>query len=100
MVYDPLHRVRFLNTLDDKVIAGKVGDTFKLGSKKTGEETYRIVSADLDTKMAVVESVGDNPETFKIPPASGELPAAKPQVKSSSAKTPEKSPAPARKTEE
>ena len=95
-IYDPLYRVKFLNALDGKAVVGQVGDTFKLGSKKTGEETYRIVSADLDTKMAVVESVGDNPETFKIPPVPGDSPAAK----SASAKTPEKSAAPARKTEE
>ena len=99
-VYDPLPRVKFLNVLDGKAIAGQVGDTFKLGSKKTGEETYRIVSADPDTKMAVVESLGDKPETFKIPPAPGELPAAKTQAKSSSAKTSEKSASSAKKTEE
>ena len=76
-VYDPQYRVKFLNALDGKAIAGQVGDTFKLGSKKTGEETYRIVSAAFDTKMTVVESVADKPETFKLPPAPGELPAAK-----------------------
>ena len=81
-VYDPLHRVKLLNALDGKTITGQVGDTFKLGSKKTGEETYRIVSAALDTKMTVVESVGDKPETFKLPPVSGDLPAAKTAAKS------------------
>lgn len=86
-VYDPLHRVKLLNALDGKTITGQVGDTFKLGSKKTGEETYRIVSAALDTKMAVVESVGDKPETFKLPPVSGDLPAVNPAAKNSSAKT-------------
>ena len=86
-VYDPLPRVKFLNALDGKVITGQVGETFKLGSKKTGEETYRIVSAALDTKMAVVESVGDKPEMFKLPPAPGDLPAAKTAAKNSSAKT-------------
>ncbi len=98
-IYDPLYRVKFLNALDGKAITGQVGDTFKLGSRKTGEETYRIVSADLDTKIVVVESVGVKPETFKIPPTPSELPAAKPAAKASSAKSPEKSAAPARKPE-
>ena len=80
-VYDPLHRVKLLNALDGKTITGQVGDTFKLGSKKTGEETYRIVSADPDSKMTVVESVADKPETFKIPLVPGELPAAKSAAK-------------------
>ena len=80
-VYDPLHRVKFLNALDGKTITGQVGDTFKLGSKKTGGETYRIVSAALDTKMAVVESVGDKPERFKIPLAPADLPPAKSAAK-------------------
>ena len=75
-VYDPLYRLRFLNALDGKTITGQVGDTFKLGSKKTGEETYRIVSADPDTKISVVESVGDKPVRLIIPPASGDSPAA------------------------
>jgi len=91
-VYDPLPRVKFLNVLDGKTITGQVGETFKLGSKRTGEETYRIVSADPDSKMTVVESVGAvNLETFKIPPVPGELPAAKSAAKASSAKMPEKS---------
>ena len=81
-VYDPLHRVKLLNALDGKTITGQVGETLKLGTKKTGEETYRIVSAALDTKMAVVESVGDKPETFKLPPVSGDLPATKSAAKS------------------
>ena len=81
-VYDPLHRVKLLNALDGKTITGQVGDTFKLGSKMTGEETYRIVAADPDSKMTVVESVADKPETFKIPLAPVDLPAAKSAAKS------------------
>ena len=81
-VYDPLPRVKFLNALSGKTFTGQVGDTFKLGSKKTGEETYRIVSAASDTKMAVVESVGDKSETFKIPLVPGDLPATKSAAKS------------------
>lgn len=99
-VYDPLPRVKFLNALDGKAITGQVGETFKLGSKNTGEETYRIVSAALDTKMAVVESVGDKSETFKLPPVPGDLPAAKTPAKTSSAKASEKPASSARKTEE
>jgi hypothetical protein len=99
-VYDPLPRVKFLNVLDGKTITGQVGETLKLGSKKTGEETYRIVSAAFDTKMTVVESVADKPETFKLPPAPGELPAAKTQAKTASAKASEKSASSAKKTED
>ena len=80
-VYDPLHRVKLLNALDGKTITGQVGDTFKLGSKMTGEETYRIVAADPDSKLTVVESVGDKPERFKIPLAPADLPAAKSAAK-------------------
>ena len=76
-VYDPQYRVKFLNALDGKTITGQVGSTFKLGSKKAGEETYRIVSADPDSKTAIVESAGKQPVRFKIPPVSGDSPAAK-----------------------
>ena len=61
-IYDPLCRVRFLNSLNAGTFTSSVGGTFKLGSEKTGEETYRIVSADPDTKMTVVESVGESPK--------------------------------------
>ncbi len=76
-IYDPRPRVRLLNPLDAKVIVGGLGDTFKLGSKQTGEEEYRIVTADPDAKIVVVQSVGENPERFKIPPVKEEPPAAK-----------------------
>ena len=76
-VRDPLPRVRFLNSLNAGMFVSQVAGTFKLGSEKTGEETYRIVSADVDTKIIIVESVGEMSETFKIPPVPGDLPAAK-----------------------
>ena len=76
-IYDPRPRVRLLNPLDAKVIVSGLGDTFKLGSKQTGEEEYRIVTADPDAKIVAVQSVGENPEEFKIPPVKKEPPAAK-----------------------
>lgn len=95
-VYDPAPLVKFLNALDGRTFTGQVGDTFKLGSKMTGEETYRIVAADPDSKLTVVESVGDKPERFKIPLAPTDLPATKSAAEktssnpASSAKTPAK----------
>lgn len=69
-VYDPSPRVRFLNQLFNRTFNSSVGATFKLGTEKTGEETYKVVSADPTTKVAVVESVGENPETVTIQPVS------------------------------
>ena len=43
--------------------------------------TYRIVSAAPDTKMTVVESIGDKPVTFKIPLVPSDLPATKSAAK-------------------
>lgn len=77
-IYDPRPRVRLLNPLDAKVVVSGLGDTFKLGSKQTGEEEYRIVTADPDAKIVAVQSVGENPEEFKIPPVKEEPPAANP----------------------
>ena len=72
-VYDPAPRVRFLNALYDRTFTSSVGADFKLGTAKTGEELYRVVSADPTTKESVVETVTDNTEvpgeTFKILPA-------------------------------
>jgi len=65
-VYDPAPRVRFLNSLFDRTFIASVGSEFKLGTEKTGEELYKLVSADPTKKEAVVESVGENPETFTI----------------------------------
>ena len=72
-VYDPAPRVRFLNALYDRTFTSSVGADFKLGTAKTGEELYRVVSADPTTKEVVVETVSDNTEvpgeTFKLLPA-------------------------------
>ena len=76
-IYDPRPRVRLLNTLNGKTIVSRLDGTFKLGSKQTGEEEYQICVSDPDAKMVVVESVGEKPEEFKIPPAKEEPPAAK-----------------------
>lgn len=72
-IYDTVLQVKSLNSLNGRTIVSSVGGTFKLGSEKTGEETYRIVSADPETKITVVESVGEKPETFKIPPVPKKL---------------------------
>lgn len=68
-VYDPMPRVRLLNALYNRTITSSVGSSFKLGTAKTGEEQYNIISADPVTKEIVVESVGETPETFKLLPA-------------------------------
>ena len=68
-VYDPMPRVRLLNALYDRNITTQVGSDIKLGTAKTGEELYTIVSADPTTKEVVVKSAGDNPETFTLLPA-------------------------------
>ena len=75
-VYDPAPRVRFLNALFESKFISQVGSNFKLGTEKTGEELYKVVSADPSTKKVVVESVGDAPETFNIPLAPKDAPAA------------------------
>ena len=72
-IYDTVLQVKSLDSLNGRTITSSVGGTFKLGSEKTGEETYRIVSADPETKITVVESVGEKPETFKIPPVPKKL---------------------------
>ena len=87
-IYDTVLQVKSLDSLNGRTITSSVGGTFKLGSKKTGEETYRIVSAELDTKIIVVESVGERPETFKIPPVPKKLSA--PSFSKTSAKDDEK----------
>ena len=75
-VYDPMPRVRLLNALYNRTITSSVGSSFKLGTAKTGEEQYNIISADPVTKEIVVESVGENPETFKLLPAPKDVSAA------------------------
>ena len=66
-VYDPAPRVRFLNSLFNSKFISQVGTNFKLGTEKTGEELYKVVSADPATKKVGVESVDDNPQTYEIP---------------------------------
>jgi len=72
-VYDPAPRVRFINKLYDRTITTSVGSQFKLGTAKTGEELYKVVSADPTAKEVIVETVnadGTPGETLKIVPAS------------------------------
>ena len=72
-VYDPSPRVRFLNALYNRTFTSSVGADFKLGTAKTGEELYRVVSADPETKEVIVETVSADTtvpgESFKILPA-------------------------------
>ena len=74
-VYDPAPRVRFLNALFETKFISQVGSNFKLGTEKTGEELYKVVSADPATKEVVVESVGDTPQTYNVPLAPKDTPA-------------------------
>ena len=68
-VYDPSPRVTFLNTLTGRTITTSVGSNFKLGTAKTGEELYKVVSADSEKKTAVVETSGaDAPVSITIAP--------------------------------
>ena len=105
-VFDSVLQVKSLNSLNGRTFISQVGGTFQLGSKRTGEEIYKIVSADPDTKITIFESVGDKPETFKIPPLPGSAPAAKSAPKNASAKSSapakssEKSASSAKKAEE
>ena len=67
-VLDPQQTVYFKDTsLFAKEFKCANGAEFKLGTEKTGEERYRVVSADRKTKEAVVESLGETPETITIP---------------------------------
>ena len=76
-VYDPMPRVRFINALyNNRTFISAVGSNFKIGTAKTGEELYNVISADPATKVVVVESVSDTPETFKLQPAPKDVPAA------------------------
>lgn len=81
-VYDPVARVRLYNALFDRNITSQIGATFKLGTQRTGEETYRVVSADPDTKEVVVESLDGIIEPIKLRPlpreTSGEKSGTKP----------------------
>jgi hypothetical protein len=85
-IYDPSPRVRFLDTLFNRTFTSSVGANFKLGTEKTGEELYKVISADPTTKEVIVETVSDNPdvpvETFKL------LPAPKEAASSATDKTP------------
>ena len=53
-VYDPMPRVRLYNALYDRNITTAVGSDFKLGTAKSGEELYHVVSANTKTKEVIV----------------------------------------------
>ena len=76
-VYDPMPRVRFINALyKNRTFISSVGSNFKIGTAKTGEELYNVISADPATKEVVVESDSETPETFKLQAAPKDVPAA------------------------
>ena len=75
-VYDPMPRVRFLNSLYSRTFTSSVGSNFKLGTAKTGEELYNVISADPAAKTVVVESDSETPETFTLQLAPKDVPAA------------------------
>ena len=75
-VYDPMPRVRFLNALYSRTFTSSVGSNFKLGTAKTGEELYNVISADPTAKTVVVESDSETPETFTLQLAPKDVPAA------------------------
>ena len=75
-VYDPMPRVRFLNALYSRTFTSSVGSNFKLGTAKTGEELYNVISADPAAKTVVVESDSETPETFTLQLAPKDVPAA------------------------
>lgn len=65
-VYEPGIRVQLLNTQNNEQFTSSVGATFELGDAKSGEEQYKIVSADPATKEIVVESTGKNKRKYTI----------------------------------
>lgn len=65
-VLDPVLRVKFHDDMNGNDFTVSVGDTFKLGDAKTGEEQYKVVSANLKTKEVVVESTGKNKKRYSI----------------------------------
>ena len=67
----------FLNTLTGRTMTTSVGSNFKLGTAKTGEELYKVVSADSEAKTAVIETVdGETPVSITVPTAPKEAAAA------------------------
>lgn len=87
-VYDPAPRVRFLNALYNRTFTSSVGADFKLGTARTGEELYTVISADPTTKEVVVKNAdasaeGESDETFKILPVPKELSASDTTIKTS-----------------
>ena len=65
-VYDPVYRVQLVDELNNHEFSSAVGSTFKLGDAKTGEEQYKIVSADLETKTVIVESTEGNKTKYTL----------------------------------
>ena len=65
-IYDPILRVNFVNALNNREFSASVGSSFKVGNTKTGEEQYKVVSADLNRKEAVVESTDKNKKRYNL----------------------------------
>lgn len=65
-IYDPVLRVNFINALNNREFSASVGNTFKVGNSKTGEEQYKVISANLNTREAVVESVDKDKKRYNL----------------------------------
>ena len=52
--------VKLFNKLNSLFLFPAVGQTFKLGTARTGEEEYKVISGDTKTKEVIVESVSDS----------------------------------------
>ena len=65
-IYDPVLLVKFVNALNNREFSASVGNIFKVGNSKTGEEQYKVISADLNRKEAVVESTDKNKNRYNL----------------------------------
>ena len=65
-VYDPVLRVNFVNALNNREFSASVDSSFKVGNAKTGEEQYKVISASLTGREAVVESVDKNKKRYNL----------------------------------
>ena len=65
-IYDPVLRVNFVNALNNREFSAAVGNTFKVGNSRTGEEQYKVISASVGGRDAVVESVDKNKKRYNL----------------------------------
>ena len=67
-ILDPTIRVVLRNSLNSSEFTIAIGETFKLGDAKTGEEEYKVVSANITTREVVVESIDSSKTRYSIRP--------------------------------